>query len=51
MTRKLVDLDSENGAFDDSFFTSSAEFAQCFARSSKNLKDLEVPGPFKTINF
>ena len=27
VTRKLFDLDSENGAFDDSYYTSSAESA------------------------
>ena len=32
MTRKLVDFDSENGAFDDSYYTSLAESDLRFAK-------------------
>ena len=32
MTRKLVDLDSENGALYGAYYTSSTESAFCFAR-------------------
>ena len=34
MTRKLIDFDSENGAFDDSYYTSLAESDWCFAKGS-----------------